>query len=644
MSTDRTKIRPNLDLDLTDRIYTTALSSPHYVETRRRIFRQLVESLLYENIVPFTLRKQLGYNIWEIEGRGMDGEHITYTCKGTKHLTFGRIRIGADLLIRKIGGKVDNTGTYTPVVEAEAVSIALFLLEIRGAIGAEETKLVHFIKELEQTLINDTLARYVRAESQSSKVDLHAEDWESIIIEGHPYHPSYKSRMGFDIQDQLEFGPEFAQQIRPLWVGIHKSKARISHSINGHSPDLSEWLHEQLGNQIMSRFSEVLRDNGVDPAAFVVLPVHPWQWRTTISSVLASDIQNGNIVMLGIGDDSFTAQQSIRTLANCSRPDLPYLKLSLSIINTSTGRVLAPHTVENAPLITDWMQGILKKDLYLKDELRIILLGEVAGVAYDNSHIPEALRPFSYGVLSCIWRESLHSYLQPNEAAIPFNALATVDKHNRPIIDPWIQQYGAQNWLKDILNITVRPLIHWLFAHGIALESHAQNMVLIHQEGQPTRIALKDFHDGIRFIRENLTNPDACPILIEAPEHHRLVNRNSFLETHEPAEVRDFMHDAFFFINLGELALFMHSYFEITEQHFWGQVHEIIMNYQLQFPEYNERYKMYSLFAPEIGVEQLTKRRLFPDNTLHIHQVPNPLASNYMDKYGLFKNELINNI
>lgn len=81
------------------------------------------------------------------------------------------------------------------------------------------------------------------------------------------------------------------------------------------------------------------------------------------------------------------------------------MKLSLSMINTSTGRVIAPHTVENAPLITDWLQGINKQDPYMRDELRVILLGEIAGVAYDNHQIPDALKPLSYGVLSCIWRK-----------------------------------------------------------------------------------------------------------------------------------------------------------------------------------------------------------------------------------------------
>lgn len=639
------------------KLYTAALSSQHYTEARRRIFRQLVESLMYEGVIAFNSREEQGVNVWEMEGLGLNGERVIYACRGTRHFTFGRLRLNHEPITRRVcveetpawiseSGSIQKGEPSQPgtTVRQEAESISLFLLEVGPAIGADEGKLLHFVKELEQTLINDTLARYVRAERQS---DLHAlpdEDWESGIIEGHPYHPSYKSRIGFQIGDQLEYGPEFGGWIKPIWVGIHKQSARISHGTNEHGPAAREWLQEQLGEQVLERFLTSLQEMGADPAEYVLMPVHPWQWRTTISSVLAEDIRNGSIIPLGSSEDRYTAQQSIRTLANRSRPHSPYLKLSLSMINTSTGRVIAPHTVMNAPLITNWLQRISKQDPYLRDELRVILLGEIAGVAYENYQIPEALKPLSYGALSCIWRESVHSRLEPGESAIPFNALATLDHAGRPVIDSWVKKLGAEEWLSELLLTSVRPLIHWLFAHGIALESHAQNMLLIHREGRPSRIALKDFHDGIRFTREALADPMLCPALVEVPEYHRRVNRNSFLETEEPTEVRDFIHDAFFFINLGELALFMQEHYQIREQTFWNSVRKIITDYQKRFPEFHARYELYSLLDAEIGVEQLTKRRLFPDDELRIHQVPNPLAHSIMDKYGSNEDGLKNSI
>ena len=47
-------------------------------------------------------------------------------------------------------------------------------------------------------------------------------------------------------------------------------------------------------------------------------------------------------------------------------------------------------------------------------------------------------------------------------------------------------------WTKQFYSVAIRPMIHMLYYHGIAFESHAQNMMLIHENGWPT-CALKIF-------------------------------------------------------------------------------------------------------------------------------------------------------
>ncbi|WP_255314331.1 IucA/IucC family protein [Bacillus sp. FJAT-26390] len=595
--------------------YKAAMLSPYYVTVRRRIFRQLVESMLFEGIVAHTVMEGVAGTTWTIAGMSLSGQPVVYAFDGTRRHTFGRIRMNKGPVIRQAEESA-----------SEAESIGLFLLEIAGAIGADEQKVLHFIQELEQTLINDTMAQYKRHQEKLNLHELPYDDWESGIMDGHPYHPSYKSRIGFDMSDQQTFGPEFAEPIAPLWVAIRRERAQISHSFGTPNPGSSKWLQDQLGEQVLDKFTARIRQAGVDPDQYILLPVHPWQWRVILTSVLAADIHNHHILPLGSAEEFYTAQQSIRTLANRTAPSKAYLKLPLSILNTSTGRVLAPHTVANAPIITDWLKRITSHDPYLRDELRVILLGEVAGISYDNSHIPSPLQPKSYGALACIWRESIHTQLEKEESAIPFNALCALDTDERPFIAPWIERYGIERWLDELLKASISPIIHFLYAHGIALESHAQNMALVHREGLPVRVALKDFHDGIRFTRDGLSDAADCPDLVQTPEYHQRINRNSFIETPDFSAVRDFVHDAFFFINLGELAIFLQEQFGLDEITFWNKARLLIEQYQMRFPEHNERYSQFYLFEPLIGVEQLTARRLFPDTELRIHQVANPLS------------------
>jgi siderophore synthetase component len=305
-------------------------------------------------------------------------------------------------------------------------------------------------------------------------------------------------------------------------------------------------------------------------------------------------------------------------------PQRPYLKLALSIVNTSTSRVLAPHTVHNAPLVSDWLRRLASADPFLRDELRTVLLGEVMGSAVSPPAAASPGRADGYGALACIWRESLHPRLDPDEQAVPFNGLTARERDGTPLVDGWVRAHGLATWLALVVEASAIPLLHLLCRHGVALEAHAQNMVLLHREGMPTRVALRDFHDGVRFSRAALAQPELCPQLIAPPPHHQ--NRNSFLETDDLGLVADFLLDAFLFINLGELAIFLADAYDLDERRFWALVDEAITIYERRFPELAERFALFDVRKPAIAVEKLASRRLLPDTQLRQHAVPNPLA------------------
>ncbi|GGE06513.1 siderophore biosynthesis protein IucA [Marinithermofilum abyssi] len=592
-------------------LWTAAIHSPQYIEVRRRIFRQLVESLIYEKVVRPSVETVKEGLLFQLHGKDGDGRPVIYRCTGKRRYSFDRIRL---------------TGTVERVSGAdvrEADSFSRFLLELREEMGADEERLKGFIRELEETHLKDAIAQFVRHRDQRSVQGRDYDALEGEIMDGHTYHPSYKSRIGFDPEEHTIYGPEFRRPIAPVWVAVSRRWVKITSS---RQVDPMELIREQAGEVCLSEWLKRIREQGKSPEDMMILPVHPWQWQKVIAVYFQEDIRQGDLIYLGETADRYLPQQSIRTLANGTRPELPYLKLSLSILNTSTGRVLAPHTVQNAALVTDWLQGIVQRDAFLREEMKLSLLGEVMGVSYDPP-TPGPLHDRTYGVLGCIWRESLHRYLEPGEEAVPFNGVCSLDRDGTPLIDAWVKVYGVENWTKRLLDVSVTPIIHLLYAHGIGMESHAQNMVLIHEKGWPRRVALKDFHDGIRFSRKHLTHPEQCPDLIPTPEAHARVNRNSFIETDDPKQVADFMHDAFFFINLTELAMFLQDHYGYLEERFWDRVREVIRAYQARFSHLEERFQLFDLFAPVIDVEQLTKRRLFPETEIRVHPVHNALAN-----------------
>ena len=532
------------------------MTPDHLIEVQRRVMRQLIESLIYEGAI----------------GAAVAG----YRWTAGRRFSFDRVRLGPEPVVRAVAGEPAT----------EATSPRRFLDELGPALLADPPRRNAFVTELERTIANDAQARRHWAAARRPAAGAPFDDLESLVVDGHPYHPSYKSRLGFDAADNAEFGPEFARPIRPVWVALR--------------PDLVECSAVRGG-----------RPDRVDGR--VVLPVHPWQWRTHAATAWAALRAEGGLVVLGRGDDDYRAQQSIRSLANVTRPERPTLKLALSIVNTSTARTLAPHAVANAPLITGWLQGIAARDPYLGRELRPVLLGEVLGVA----HSPE---------LAAIWRESLHPSLAAGESAAPFTALCHVDATGEPFIARWVKEQGAGPWARRLLAVTVPPVLHFLVAHGIALEAHAQNLILIHDDGRPRRLALRDFHDGIRFSVAGLADPAARPALRPTPPEHLRVNRNSYLEAAGDDEVHDFVSDCLFFVNLAELAMFLEDWFGLAEERFWALARRVIEDHRRRFPELAERAARFDVLAPTVSVEQLTTRRLRPDTEPRLQAVRNPLS------------------
>jgi siderophore synthetase component len=583
------------------------LHSKHYAEVEQRVIRQLIQALIFEGILPAEYLPH-GSGQFLLHGRTADGESVEYRCSGRVRDSFGLVKLDHRPVVRLVG---DNRPVPAGLHDV--------LTEIVGCIP--ETKhLMAFMDELEQTLLKDLQAQSLPSPALPANRQGY-DELEGSIRDAHLYHPCYKSRIGFSLEDNRIYGPEFKQALKPHWVAVRKTNGRMNHSAR---IDYSSFIQRELGEPDYRRFASTLHRQNGNIEDYWLMPVHPWQWRERIASVFHRELAARDLVWLGTGTDSYRAQQSIRTLANCSAGEKAYLKLSLSITNTSTSRILAAHTVMNGPIITDWLQGLIARDPYAR-ELDFVILGEVLGISYDYERIPESRKSKAYGTLGAIWRESLHGYLRRGESAAPFNGLCHIEASGRPLIDPWIRQHGLRAWTEKLLHAAVSPIVYMLFAHGIGMESHAQNIVLIHKDGWPTRIALKDFHDGVRFSPRHLAYPERCPELVPVPASHARINRNSFILTDDLDAVRDFSCDSFFFIGLAELAIFLAQHYELPETEFWSMTADVIRAFQAGHPQHRARFKAFDVFAESFQVEELTKRRLLGDDEPRFKEVPNPL-------------------
>ncbi len=576
-------------------------------EVEQRVIKQLLQALIFEEIIAADHDGEK----FIVQVQDRQQKTVQYKAFGQRQYSYNLVRLARDQDVLR----QDAHGKQQPARLNQVID------EILRSI-TDAAKVEDFIFELKRTYIHDLQSQVCFENYALPAIQYPYDILESYLMDGHPYHPCYKSRVGFSLQDNVRYGVEFAQPMALVWLAIHKDIVAENHSS---SIDTKEFFKAQLNSQDLIQFQQKLKNQIKERADYVWIPVHPWQWENHLISIFAEEIADQKIMYLGHSHDRYLAQQSLRTVTNLQHPEKPYIKLSMSLTNTSSSRVLAKHTVMNGPIITDWLQALIDQSETAK-KLDFAVLREVYGLSVDFTRLPASHAKQAYGTIGCLWRESVHQYLREGEDAIPLNGVSHIQKDGQALIAPWIQQYGVEQWTRQLLKVVITPLIHLLFAEGIATESHGQNIILVHEKGWPTRVLLKDFHDGVRYSPEHLAHPELAPELDQLPPEHAKTNSMSFILTDDLDGIRDFSCACLFFVALTDIAIFLNQTYAVAEQDFWQWAADVIQEYQQQHPEHTERYQIFDVFSDKLRIESLTKRRLFGDGRIQIKFVDNPLA------------------
>lgn len=595
--------------------FGSAVDWHHHARIERRVVGQLLQTLLYEDVLPYEAVAEPAFGDTGATRFALTLGKRRYRVSGWQCRSFRLIRLEHSTLDVE-----DAAGSTAPV------SLPRFLEDLETALGDGAIQ-PGFVNELTQTLIKDLQSAAGPVPDTETPQALGADALEQYFTDAHSYHPCYKSRLGFSLRDNQRYGPEFARPLRVLWLAV---PARLAHQGAVSGMALADRVAEDAGPRVLASLDDYLAQRQLARRDVVLMPVHPWQWENALVAALYPELASGEIALLGEGEATYTAQQSIRTLAPRDTGQ-PYLKLAMSLTNTSSTRILARHTVTNGPIITQWLQRLIDSDATAR-AAGFVILGEVAGVALDERAFPAGRYGAVYGQAGALWRQNVGEFLEDGERAVPFNGLSQLSRDAEgtpatPFIAPWIERHGLEAWTRQLVHVATLPIIHLLYAEGVGMESHGQNIVVIHRDGWPLRVALKDFHDGVRFSMAHLARPELAPALEPVPERHAALNRNSFIVTDDPAAVRDYSCDAFFFIALAEMAIFLQRRFGLAESRFWAMAADEITAYQRAHPQHGERYRCFDVFAPTWEVEALTRRRLFGDADPQIKRVPNPLAA-----------------
>ena len=483
--------------------------------------------------------------------------------------------------------------------EAPATDPVRLLLDLRTTAGVGAATAAHLVKELRATQLADChLAAGGVTAAGLLELDHHQIEGE---MGGHPWIAPNKGRLGFGYAYYLRYAPERRAPVRLHWLAARAGVASYQ-AVPGLPHD--RLLAGELDPATAGAFTATLAAAGADPGDYRWFPVHNWHWEHVVVPLFAPSLAAGDLVPLGQAPDEYLPQQSIRTLTNRTTPRRHHLKLPMSILNTLVWRGLPTDRTLAAPRVTEFLTGIVAADPFLGADRRLVLLGEVASLAVphpDYETLPGA--PYQYKeLLGCIWRESLQGKLEEGERAMTMAALLHRDRQGTPVAAALVERSGmaAGAWLEALFEAVLPPLLHVLYRYGTAFSPHGENAILVHRDGVPTRLAVKDFVDDVNVSDQPLPElaaamtPQAAEVLLAEP----------------PEWLCQFLWAALFIGHLLDLA---EEHLGVRERRFWTMVRSTVLGYQDRFPELADRFKTFDLLAPRFAKICLNRNRLLTD-------------------------------
>ncbi|MBT1097355.1 IucA/IucC family siderophore biosynthesis protein [Streptomyces sp. Tu102] len=518
------------------------------------------------------------------------GEYVVRSDDGLTRYTFTAVlraldhwQVDADSITRH------RDGAELPLAALD------FFIELQKSLGLSDEVLPVYLEEISSTLSGTC---YKLTKPEVTVAELAGTGFQAIetgMTEGHPCFVANNGRLGFGIHEYLSYAPETASPIRLVWLAAHRSRAAFTAGVG---IDYETFVRDELGAETVERFHGVLRERDLDPADYLFIPVHPWQWWNKLTVTFAAEVARGYLVCLGEGDDEYLAQQSIRTFFNTSSPAKHYVKTALSVINMGFMRGLSAAYMEATPAINDWLAQLIDNDPVLR-ATGLSIIRERAAVGYRHLEYEAATDRYSpyRKMLAALWRESPVASLREGESLATMASLVHVDHEGASFAGALIEQSGLTptEWLRRYLKAYFTPLLHSFYAYDLVYMPHGENVILVLRDGVVERAIYKDIAEEIAVMDPDAVLPPTVERLrVDVPEDKKLLS------------IFTDVFDCFFRFLAANLA----TEGILQEDDFWRTVAEVTRDYQHSVPELADKFKQYDMFAPEFALSCLNRLQL----------------------------------
>ncbi|GLZ06955.1 iron transporter [Actinomadura sp. NBRC 104412] len=327
--------------------------------------------------------------------------------------------------------------------------------ELELCTGQANPEFLTQVRDSHTALAAILAARAEPTRSGSHPLDRYLES-EQSLLSGHRFHPSPKARQG-DPAEWMRYAPEVRARFHPRWLAVRED------------------VLVQEGDG-----SAFARLDGLGPGApsgFRLLPAHPWQLALLSDRpALRQALGTGLIVDLGPAAPEVVPTSSVRT-AYVPDADV-FCKFSLDIRITNCVRKNAWYELAGAVALNKLVQPVFAA----LDDCTFLAEPAYRSVALADRRLHEGL-----GV---ILRQGVGAL-----NGTPLLAAALADPYGTTLatLPALATPEGALAWWDAYVRHVARPALRAYLEHGIVLEAHLQNvLVVVDDEGMPVETAFRD--------------------------------------------------------------------------------------------------------------------------------------------------------
>lgn len=319
-------------------------------------------------------------------------------------------------------------------------------------------------------------------------------DSEQALIAGHPRHPSPKWRSG-DLREWRRYSPETRSSFPMQWLAVPDELAL----------DYAEGFDQH------AKTGELLAELAL-PTGHRALPVHPWQYRLLLDGeagpALTAALSSGALRDLGTGGADFFPTASVRTLFQ-PESDV-FLKMSLNVRITNCLRKNAEYELAGAVELTEFLAPSFAQITARFPRFSVLPEPAARSVRLPDSIADDRSRHALLEGVGVIVRNGVQNTLLPGERLHLAGSLAAAEPDpsgtqtrladlavlagSRSTAD-W-----ARQWWQCYLRHLVPPVLALWAEHGIVLEPHLQNVLVVLGNDQlPAGVVLRDM-EGTKLV------------------------------------------------------------------------------------------------------------------------------------------------